>query len=73
MRSVIFNIMVNREFIKSKIDTLPETVIAKIDKIIKTEEFKNDTDYLNSVPGFVKMLEEIDKDGEWLSEDEVNE
>jgi len=65
--------MVNREFIKSKIDTLPETVIAKIDKIIKTEEFKNDTDYLNSVPGFVKMLEEIDKDGEWLSEDEVNE
>ena len=64
--------MINREYIKSKIDNLPEKVIVKIDRIIKTEEFKNDTDYLNSVPGFVKMLEKIDKDDEWLSENEVN-
>ena len=70
VRSVIF--MVDRENIKLKIDTLPEKIIAKIDRIIKMETSDSDTVYLSSVPGFAEMLKKIDEDDEWLSEDEVN-
>ena len=35
--------MIDREMIKSKIDSLPEKIIAEIDKIISREIIENDT------------------------------
>ena len=42
--------MNNREYIKGQTDTLPDNVIKKI------QEFINDTDYLNAIPGMTESI-----------------
>ncbi|MCL2159094.1 MAG: hypothetical protein FWH48_06790 [Oscillospiraceae bacterium] len=39
--------MTNREYIKSKIDTLPEEIITKIAKIMQSEKAKRNEEYVS--------------------------
>ena len=55
--------MSNREYIKTQIDTLPETAVEKVIEFITFQRFTlglydNDTDYLMSVPGMADKITE---------------
>jgi len=55
--------MDNREYLKTQIDTLPDSVIEKIQEYIAFQKFtlglfSNDTDYLNSIPGMAESIME---------------
>ena len=48
--------MNSREYVKTQIDTLPESVLEKVEEFIAFQRFNlglfdNDTDYLNAIPG----------------------
>lgn len=53
--------MSGREYIISQLDTLPESVIEMIQRLIYSQKcnpdlFDNDTDYLSSIPGMVDSI-----------------
>jgi len=55
--------MVNHEYVKTKIDELPESALEKILEFITFQRFTlglydNDTDYLMSVPGMAEKIKE---------------
>lgn len=55
--------MVNREYIKTQIDILPDAVIEKVVEFMDFQRFTlglydNDTDYLLSVPGMAEKIKE---------------
>ncbi|MCL2099411.1 MAG: hypothetical protein FWH24_03115 [Oscillospiraceae bacterium] len=55
--------MMNREYIKNQIDTLPESALEKLAEFITFQRFTlglydNDTDYLMSIPGMADKLKE---------------
>ena len=55
--------MTNREYVKAQIDSLPENIIEKIVEFISFQKysnglFKDDTEYLSSIPGMVDKMKE---------------
>ena len=55
--------MINREYIKTQIDTLPEGTLEKLIEFIKFQRFTlglydDDTDYLMSVPGMADTIKD---------------
>ena len=55
--------MINREYIKEQIDTLPEKVIERVIEFISFQRYSfglydNDTDYLMSVPGMTDRIKD---------------
>ena len=55
--------MSSREYVKSKIDTLPESVIDKVQEFISFQLyslgiFEDDTEYLESIPGMKESIME---------------
>ena len=55
--------MSNRDFVKNQIDILPDSAIEKIQTFISFQlyslgMFENDTDYLNSIPGMAKSIQD---------------
>jgi len=55
--------MSNREYIKSQVDTLPESVLDSLAGFIAYQRFAlglydNDTDYLMSVPGMAEIIKD---------------
>ena len=53
--------MSNREYVKTQIDALPDSVIEKIQVFIAYQKFslgifENDTDYLTAIPGMVESI-----------------
>jgi hypothetical protein len=53
--------MVNREYIKTQIDTLPESAVEKVAEFISFQKYSlglhdNDSDYLASVSGMVDKI-----------------
>jgi hypothetical protein len=53
--------MSNREYLKIKIDELPDSVIERVQEYVSFQMyslglFENDTDYLNSVPGMTNII-----------------
>ena len=53
--------MSSRDYVRTQIDTLPESVIVKIQDFIAYQMFAlglfdNDTDYLTSIPGMVETI-----------------
>jgi len=55
--------MTNRDYIKTQIDTLPESAVEKIQAFISFQKyslglFDNDSDYLASLPGMDESIRE---------------
>lgn len=53
--------MLNREFIKTQIDTLPENIVEQVIEFILFQRYRlglydSDTDYLMSVPGMADKI-----------------
>ncbi|MCL2088479.1 MAG: hypothetical protein FWH14_03260 [Oscillospiraceae bacterium] len=53
--------MVNRDYMKSQIDVLPENILEKLQEYIIFQRFNiglfdNDTDYLESIPGMAESI-----------------
>ena len=53
--------MSNREYVRTQIDTLPDSVVDKIQDFIAYQRFslglfEDDTDYLTSIPGMVESI-----------------
>ena len=53
--------MSDREYVKIQIDTLPDSVIDKVQDFIEYQKFTlglydNDTDYLSSIPGMIDSI-----------------
>jgi hypothetical protein len=55
--------MINREYVKTQIDALPEIAVENIIEFISFQKFNlglydNDTDYLMSVPGMAEKIKD---------------
>lgn len=53
--------MSSREYVRTQIDTLPDSVIMRIQDFIAYQRFSlglfdNDTDYLTAIPGMVESI-----------------
>jgi hypothetical protein len=53
--------MSNREYVKTQIDALPDSVIEKVQEFIAYQKFslgifESDTDYLTAIPGMVESI-----------------
>lgn len=53
--------MINREYIKTQIDTLPDSVVEKVQEYIAFQKFTlgllgSDTEYLDAIPGMKESI-----------------
>lgn len=53
--------MTNREYVKKQIDSLPDSVVDKVQEYIVFQRFSvglfdSDTDYLNAIPGMSESI-----------------